>query len=165
MKLHSSSSSFALLGIQLLGLATSSATAAVSPAPSVERIREIFSVWETGEGLDFIDRILAPDCKFVVPGSHRFAGVYDREGIRAVELEVFKMFQVPETISIGRIFRDEGGRWASISMASKSGCLLKNGQWGQFLVSANAFSVTDKIAQENRTTRLIYGRQGGMGSR
>jgi hypothetical protein len=117
-------SSFLLLGI--LGMAKPSATA--SPAPSVERIREIFSAWERGEGLDFIDNVLAPDCKFVVPGSHRYAGAYDREGIKAVELEVFEMFQVPETIAIGRIFRDEEGQWASISMASKDGALLKNGQ-------------------------------------
>ena len=119
--------------IPLIGLATAWAAApAPAPAPSVERIREIFQVWETGEGLEFIDRIIAPDCKFVVPGSHRYAGAYDRAGIRAVELEVFRMFQVPETISVGRIFRDETGYWASISMASKSG-LLKNGQCYFFL--------------------------------
>jgi hypothetical protein len=135
MKLHSS---FALLGI--LGLAKPSAT--TSPAPSVERIRELFSVWETGEGLDFIDNVLTPGCKFVVPGSHRFAGVYDREGIKAVELEVFKMFQVPETIEIGRIFRDEEGDWASISMASKNGSLLKNGKW---TISTNVLSAIDTV--------------------
>jgi hypothetical protein len=72
MKLHSS---FALLGI--LSLAKPSAT--TPPAPSVERIRELFSVWKTGEGLEFIYNVR--NCKFVVPGSHRFTGVYDRERI------------------------------------------------------------------------------------
>lgn len=117
--------SVAFLGI--LGLAKPSTT--TSPAPSVARIRELFSAWETGQGLDFIDNVLASDCKFVVPGSHRYAGVFDREGIKTVELEVFKMFQVAENIEIGRIFRDEEGEWASISMASKKGALLKNGKW------------------------------------
>lgn len=122
MKLHSP---FLVPLGMILGLG--SPATAISSAPSVERIRELFSVWETGEGLEFIDNVLAPDCKFLVPGSHRYAGVYDREGIKAVELEVFDMFRVPETISIGRIFRDEAGDWSSISMASKDGCLLKNG--------------------------------------
>ncbi|GAT22240.1 DEAD box RNA helicase HelA [Aspergillus luchuensis] len=60
----------------------------MAPAPSVERLRELFSPWETGDGLDFIDNVLAPDCRFVVRGSHRYADVYDREGIKAVEMEV-----------------------------------------------------------------------------
>lgn len=113
-----------LMGV--LGL--SKPSAAASPAPSVERIRELFSSWETGHGLDFIDNVLAPDCRFVVPGSHRFAGVYDRESLKAVELQVYEMFKTDERLSIQRIFRDEQGSWASISMAAKEGCLLKNGK-------------------------------------
>ncbi|PYH34372.1 nuclear transport factor 2 family protein [Aspergillus neoniger CBS 115656] len=100
----------------------------MAPAPSVERIRELFSPWETGDSLNFIDNVLAPDCRFVVRGSHRYAGVYDREGIKAVEMEVDKMFQVPETIAIARIFRAAEGDWVSISMASKNGSLLLNGK-------------------------------------
>ena len=135
MKLRSS---FPLLG--MLGLVKPSVTA--SPAPSVERIRELFSIWETGQGLDFIDNVLAPDCKFFVPGSHRFAGVYDREGIKTIELEVSKMFQVPETIEIGRIFRDEKGDWVSMSMASKNESLLKT---GKRTISTNILSAIDTI--------------------
>lgn len=123
MKLHSS-----LLTVLTVQCLQCTPINAASPAPSVERMRELFGLWETGEGLDFIDNVLAPDCRFAVPGSHRYAGVYDREGIKAVELEVFEMFRVPETISIGRIFRDEDGHWASVSMASKEGSLLKNGE-------------------------------------
>ncbi|OJZ80860.1 hypothetical protein ASPFODRAFT_212127 [Aspergillus luchuensis CBS 106.47] len=70
----------------------------MAPAPSVERIRELFSPWETGDG------------------------------IKAVEMEVEKMFQVPETIAIARIFRAAEGGWVSISVASKNGSLLLKGK-------------------------------------
>jgi hypothetical protein len=86
----------------ILSLAKPSKT--TSPAPSVERIRELFSAWETGQGLEFIDTVLAPDCKFIIPGSPRYAGVYDREGIKAVELEVFEMFKVAETFGLEAYF-------------------------------------------------------------
>ncbi|BCS04439.1 uncharacterized protein AKAW2_80240S [Aspergillus luchuensis] len=40
----------------------------------------------------------------------------------------YQMFQVPETIAIGWIFRAAEGDWVSISVASKNGSLLLNGK-------------------------------------
>ncbi|RAH57480.1 hypothetical protein BO85DRAFT_438598 [Aspergillus piperis CBS 112811] len=72
----------------------------MAPAPSVERIRELFSPWETGDDLDFIDNCSCSGLQICSPGNH-----CDRTD-----------------------FSGCGKDWVSISMASKDGPLLLNGK-------------------------------------
>lgn len=66
--------------------------------------------------------------KFVLPGTHSFAGVYDRDDIINVDLQVFKMFNLPYYVNVDNIFGGGDIPWASVEMSSGEGSTFKNGK-------------------------------------